>query len=128
MKKDLSEHAIKQRLSRRGRHTLLSVKQEYLVCGFILYFRSNGKIVSSKDVMDFIHDNMEITVKPNWVTHFKKRRGFSTQKVVTRFVFQFRKNYLSECIQFVKNLRKLEKSNTQIWCMDEKGVWSNESP
>ena len=50
------------------------------------------------------------------------------QKAIKRNPSQILNNFLNQCIEFLVRLRSLNKSPNQIWCMDEKGLWSNDGP
>ena len=128
LKTNLTQHAIKKRLSHRGRKNLLSVDQQELICGLILVLRENGYCVTGKFSIPFIQHNMSIKVYPSWVSLFLKKNGFSMQKITQRIPSQLSDNYLHNCIQFLIQLRTLNKLPQQIWCMDEKGLWSNDGP
>ena len=115
-------------VDKEERKNKLNDQQIELVIGMMLVVRDKGYFLDSSIIREFIQNNLNIKVSPAWVTRFMKKYRFSYQKVTKRSYKQFSSNYLEDCYQFIEDLRTLNKRANQLWCMDEKGLWSNETP
>lgn len=124
---DLSQDAIDERLSHRGRKPLLSDSQECLTIGYVIDCRRSLLTVSRRDVVDFARAYLKLELRPQFISDLFTRYDFSLQKVLTRSSRMVSHEVVDDALTTIATIREYGFPPDRILVMDETGLWSNVS-
>lgn len=125
---DISQEAITERLSHRGRHALLSEAQEALLVGNVMDHRLNLLPVERRTVIDFAAAYLNKNLRPQFVSTMLQKRGISLQQSLPRGSRLVDLQVVAEALKIIVELREEGWAPRNILVMDETGIWSNIVP
>lgn len=122
---DLSQSAIDERLSHRGRHPKYLDEQNALMVGYAVDRRVNLLSVSREDIIDFAKDYLGINPRPQYISVLMKRNGLTLQKGRGRSARMVSEEVVEDAILVILEVRRHGFPPHRILIMDETGLWSN---
>lgn len=120
-----TDQDVQERLSKRGRHRLLSEAQEWLGVGYAINRRVHLKAVSRENIRAFCHGYMDLELRPQFISELMQKYGLSLQTVLTRNSRMVDPQTAEDALLFLIDLKDEEWEASQILVMDETGLWSN---
>jgi hypothetical protein len=125
---NMSEEAISERLSHRGRHALLSEAQEALAVGNVIDHRLSLLPVERHTVIDFAAAYLNKNLRPQFVSAMLQKHGISLQQSLARGSRLVDLEVVDDALKIIVELRKEGWAPRNIVVMDETGIWSNTVP
>jgi transposase len=125
---NMSQEAIDERLSHRGRHALLSEAQEALLVGHVIDRRLNLLPVERHTVIDFAAAYLDKTLRPQFVSTVLQKHGISLQQSLPRASRLVDLEVVDDALKIIVELRNEGWAPRNILVMDETGIWSNTVP
>lgn len=122
---DMSQDAIIERLSHRGRHALLSEAQEALLIGNVIDRRLNLLPVERGTVIDFSEAYLNKHLRPQYVSSVLAKYAISLQRTLPRASRMLDLEVVEDALKTIVELREEGWAPRNILVMDETGIWSN---
>jgi len=122
---DMSQEAIAERLSHRGRHALLSEAQEALLIGNVVDRRLNLLPVERSTVIDFSEAYLNKHLRPQYVSSVLAKYALSLQRTLPRASRMLDLEVVEDALKTIVDLREEGWAPRNILVMDETGIWSN---
>ncbi len=79
-KRDNTAEGRLKRRKKKGARRLLTMKQEKIVCGYLLTRAVVHKNTSSAVLHSFIREHFDINVRPSWISKFVARNNLCVDK------------------------------------------------
>jgi hypothetical protein len=121
----LSDEAVDDRLSRRGRHKLVSEEKDMLMVGFFIDCRLNFLSVSREKVIAFAKDYLGVTPRPQYISELLAKHGITLQTAKARSSRLTDEKVVDDAIATLLEIRALGFEPDCIIILDETGLWSN---
>jgi len=124
-KASLTDKAVKERLSHRGRRALLSIEEENLLVGYAVHRRANLQVLRREHLVQFADSYFHKTLSPQFISTLLKKHRFSLQKTMVRCSRLVSEKVVDDAVEFLAALRQRNFHPDRIIAMDETGLWSN---
>lgn len=125
LQQDLSEEAVRERLSHRGAPLKFSEAFVDILVGYAIHRRLELKPVSAQDLSDFALGFFDIEISSQRISEILNEYGFSSQLSMPRNSRMTDRQVAEDCVKFILNLRRQRVNFPRLWVMDETGLWSN---
>lgn len=97
----------------------LSIKDERIVAGWVIYRCILKKDTTTRTIMKFIDNAFHVTTTPSWLSQFMKRNHLSLQNPSTAKGAEIMSTKFEEAVQCLKQIKALNKDPGQIAVMDK---------
>lgn len=122
-RQDMNDTAIIQRAQHRVWNALLTDHQERLLAGMLFYRSIRDLNTTTGLVITFCRRHFGVEVNPSWVTRWKHKMHFSSQRIVAASTVEFLPDKLEDSIKLVRTIRaKLASgklSPSQLYAVDK---------
>jgi len=125
---DMSDKAIKNRLSKRGSKPVYPEELKKLAVGYVLNHRLSLHAVDRALVVDFFFSYLNMKVHAEYVSKLMGDYGLSFQKAMDRESRMVDKKVVEDAIEFLEEFRREGWRPDNTYFMDETGAWSNIGP
>jgi transposase len=122
---NLSEEAIKERLSNRGRPRKFSDEMDQLIVGFFIDLRLNFQASTGERLVSFAHEYLGIKVSPQYISRLIKKHDITSQTSKKRNTRMTSEEVVKDVIANILAIREYNFEPDCIICFDETGLWSN---
>jgi transcriptional regulator with XRE-family HTH domain len=117
---DMSPSAIRARSLRKGNNRKLTLDDELVLAGYIV-FRDCRRFDTGSDVLyRFAHSRFNATIDTYWTTRFCKRQDLSFRSIVHSTIAEFLRYRRDRAVEVLEEIRGLVKQTRNIWAFDKK--------
>lgn len=116
---DQSPFAVEERRLSRGHNRLLEPSEERETAGYAIYRGMHNKKTSTGRVIEYVWDEFEIEVTPDWVTDFKKRQHLSSRLCSNASSAEMNADSIQAGIDFLEEVRALRLKPEQMYAVDK---------
>jgi hypothetical protein len=124
-KRSMSEQAINQRLSKRGRHSYFTEEEKLLLLGYLVHRRQDLARVDRSVLIDFCKNYFHKKPRPQLISETLKNYPVSSQKVLLRSTRMTSIEVVDDGMKTIQEIREESWAPDEIIVMDETGAWTN---